>query len=205
MRLLQKVILLVGIVVLLSSCKKDQPGLVVGKIHKASKLATTEFTIDKIVHGTKEKRWIVKFGDAQFIAYSKAIVKAGVDLEKLSKDDIKIEDKSIELTLPPVEIINFSYPPQHFEKSDLSSNSFGNKITVFDQEQFFRQAEVAIRENLQYMGIVETTQKRTRTMLRVLLESLGYQEIYIKFKNDKLIFDKVKDPGKPDKEDPTNE
>ncbi len=175
----------------LLGCKKEEPGMVVGKIHKASKLATTEFTIDKIVHGTKNKRWIFKFNESSFIAYSKAIVKTGVDLEKLTKNDIEIDESSISLKLPPVEVITFSYPPHHFKKSDISDNSWGNKISVIEQEEFFRSAELAIRENLQYMGVVETTQRKTRTMLRTLLSSLGYNEIYIEFESDELIMDQV--------------
>ena len=66
---------------LFTACKKDNRALVVGKIHKASKLATTEFTIDKIVHGTKKKKlgWFIKLNEARFIAYSQAKVKAGVE------------------------------------------------------------------------------------------------------------------------------
>ncbi len=186
--------ILVVSVVSLTSCKKDNRGLVVGKIHKASKLATTEFTIDKIVHGTKTKKlgWFIRLNEARFIAYSKAKVKAGIDLRKLTKEDIVIEDRSITLKLPPIQIINFSYPPQNFvEDKRISKNRFANKINIVDQEEFFRRAELDIRNNLEYMGIVETTQEKTRSMLMVLLKSLDYEEIYIEFESDKLIIDKV--------------
>ena len=56
-----------------------------------------------------------------FLAHSKAIVKAGVDLEKLRKQDVDIEGKSISLKLPPVEVINFSYPSDHFMMDTLIS------------------------------------------------------------------------------------
>ena len=62
---------------------------------------------------------------------------------------------------------------------------------MFDQEEFFRQAELDIRNNLQHMGIVETTQQKTRNMLTVLLRSLGYEEVYIEFESNDLIIDKV--------------
>jgi len=184
-------ILLAGTLI---ACEQDNRALVVGKIHKASKLATTEFTIDKIVHGTKEKKigWFIRLNEARFIAYSKARVKAGIDLQKLSKEDIKISDKQIELQLPPVEVINFSYSPKDFvEDQTLSKNRFLNKISVIDQEEFFRRAELDIRNNLIHMGIVETTQQKTRSMLITLLRSLEYEEIYIAFESDELIIDQV--------------
>lgn len=181
---------------LLTSCKDDKRGLVVGKIQKASDLATTEFTVNKLVHGTKTKKvaWVFNLSEARFLAYSQAKIKTGIELGRLSKDDIEINGDVISLTLPPVKVINFSYPPESFYLDSLISdpNQFLNKITVAEQEHFFREAELDIRNNLKYIGIVETTQQNTRILLSRLLSSLGYNEIYINFKNDSLIVDEVK-------------
>lgn len=186
---------ILAIAFLAFSCQNDRRALVVGKIQSASKLATTEFTVDKIVHGTKVKKiaWVVKLNEARFLAYSQAKIKAGIDLNKLKADDIKIEGKRIEIELPPVEVINFSYPPDNFRMDEeiTDPKKFLNSISLEDQEKFFQDAEMDIRNNLEYMGIVETTQQHTRTMLKGLLKSLGYEEIYISFKSKELIIDKV--------------
>lgn len=177
------------------SCKNNDRALIVGKIQNASDLATTEFVIDKIVFGTKTKRLaFFKINEASFMAYSQAKVKAGIDLSKIRESDIRIEGNKIHLRLPPIEVINFSYPPASFVEDSLISNPriFLNKINIRDQEEFFRLAELDIRENLQYMGIVKTTQGHTRQMFNVLLGSLGYKEIYINFENDDLIISQVK-------------
>lgn len=177
------------------SCKKNDRALVVGKIQNASDLATTEFVIDKIVFGTKTKKLaFFKINEASFMAYSQAKVKAGIDLSKIRESDIRIDGNKIHLKLPPIEVINFSYPPASFVEDSLISNPkiFLNKINIRDQEEFFRLAELDIRENLQYMGIVKTTQNHTRQMFNVLLGSLGYEEIYISFENDDLIISQVK-------------
>ena len=169
-----------------------------GKIHKASKLATSEFTIDKIVHGTKAKKigWFIKLNEARFLMHSKVVVKAGINLEKLTREDIEIDNNSISLKLPPIEVINFSYPPDSFRiDNQITRNQFLNTITVVDQEEFLRRAELDVRNNLEHMGIVQTTQQRTRTMLTTMLRSLGYEEIYISFKSDELILDKVPEEG----------
>lgn len=186
---MKRLIYIVSFMVLLTACKDDR-GLVVGKIKKASKLATTEFTIDKIVYGVKRKRllWVVKLNEAKFLAHSKAIVKAGVNLEKLQKDDVDIQGKSISLKLPAVEVINFSYPAELFEMDTLvSTDAFLNKISLEDQESFFQDAEVDIRNSLKHMNIIEATEKKTRLMLENLLRTLGYQEIYIDFHKGELI------------------
>lgn len=177
------------------SCKEDKRGLVVGKIQKASELATTEFTVNKLVHGTKTKKiaWVFKLNEARFLAYSQAKIKTGIELGRLRKDDIEIEGDIISIMLPPVKVVNFSYPPESFYLDSLISdpNQFLNKISIEEQEHFFREAELDIRNNLKYIGIVETTQQNTRILLTRLLSSLGYNEIHINFRNDSLIVDEV--------------
>jgi hypothetical protein len=174
---------------LLISCRQDK-GYVVGKIKKASKLSTTEFRIDKIVFGVKDKRvlWLVKLNDAQFLAYSKAIIKAGIDLEQLQEEDVRIDGSKISLTLPAVQVINFSYPAESFKRDSLiSKNAFLNKVSLADQEAFFQDAETEIRNNLKYLDIVPTTERKTALMLETMLRVLGYEEIYIEFKKGELI------------------
>lgn len=192
--MLKRILFLCFIGLVMFACEQDHRALVVGKIQKASKLATTEFTVDKIVFGQKSKKiaFFIPLKDALFVAYSKAKVKTGVDLDKLSRHDVSIDGKSISITLPAVEVINFSYPPDLFEiDRNMSVNSWQNDINLMDQEKLFRAAEIDIRNNLAYMGIVKTTQTRTTTMLRTMLKSLGYEEIYIRFKTDNLIIDTV--------------
>lgn len=188
------VILAACLSLLTTSCENDKRALVVGKIYAASDLVTTEFTVDKVVFGTKTKNLLwFKFNEAQFMAYSQAKVKTGIDLSKIAETDIRIDGKKIELRLPPIEVINFSYPPESFVEDSLISDphAFLNRINIRDQEEFFRMAELDIRENLQYMGIVKTTQNHVRKMFSVLLRSLDYNEIYINFSSDDLLIPKV--------------
>lgn len=189
MRNLNWLILSILVLFILSSCN-NRRALVVGKIQKASKLATAEFKVDKLVYGVKNKRilWVFKLNEAQFLAKSQAVIKAGINLEKIQQEDIKISGNSISIKLPPVEVINFSYPAESFQKVDILSNdAFSTKINLEDQEKFFRDAEIDIRNSLKYMGIVETTREKTRIMLEAMLQNLGYKEIYIDFKDGELI------------------
>ncbi len=164
--------------------------MVVSKIRQASKLATTETAIDKIVFGTSEKRLlgIIRLNKARFAAYSKAVIKSGIDLNKINPKDISIDGKRIEINLPNVEVINFSYPFKDFKIDEsITEDKFLNSIDIFDQENFYRLAEMDIRNNLKYTGIIEATEQKTRLMLEGLLKNLGYEEIYITFKKGELI------------------
>ena len=178
--------LLVLLAIMVTSCKKDERRpLVVSKIQAAAKLATTEVTIEKFVFATKEKRllFLVKLNEAYFAANTEARVKLGIDLSKIHQEDIDIRDQSITLTLPPVEVLNFSYPFEKFKEDfTIRDDATLNKISVADIEEFYRQGEMDIRSNLQFMGLVDKTKTNTRVLLRGMLAGLGYEEIYIDFK-----------------------
>ena len=184
-----------GVLFLLASCQNNERAMVVGKIQEASDLVSTEYTIDKVVFGTKAKNilWI-QFSESQFMAYSQAKIKTGIDLSKIQEEDIIITGTKVELRLPPIEVINFSYPPSSFVEDSLISDPkvFLNNIGILEQEKFFRMAELDIRKNLKHMGMVKGTQDHTRKMFKMLLGALGYEEVYINFKSDELIVSEVK-------------
>ena len=177
------------IVCFLISCKQDERGLVIGKIQQASDLVVTEFVVDKVVFGKKKKNILfIPVNEASFLAYSRAKIKTGINLERIREADIQIEGKKITLILPTIEVINFSYPPEDFVEDSLISNPkrFLNSINLEDQETFFRLAELDIRDQLPYMGLVETSQNHARKLMFTLLKSFEFEEIFIHFKSDSL-------------------
>ena len=184
-------ILIILTLIILYSCKKeDQRHLIVSKIKSASKLATTETIIDKVVLGTQEKKLlgIIKINKAYFAANTQAIIKTGIDLTLLKEDDIKIEGKRISLEFPHIQVLDFSYPFSTYKiDSTITKNKFLNKIDILDHERFYMMAELDIRNNLQFTGIKEATEAKTRLLMEGLLKNLGYEEIYITFKQGALI------------------
>ncbi len=182
---MKKLIFILFLILLtFASCRKNKRYLVVSKIKSTAKLATTETIINKVIIGQKNKSLfgLVRLGSADFVAYSQATVKTGIDLTKLKRNDIKIDGNVIELKLPPVEVLDFSYPFNSYVMDTvLSDNDIFTKIDVIDQENYYRMAENDIRQQLKYMGIVEQTQENTRKLLQGLLVNLGYKEIYISF------------------------
>jgi hypothetical protein len=192
---MQKIYLLFLLLIVFSSCKKKDRYLVISKIQSASKLATTETTLDKIVFGTQEKKlfWLIRLNEARFVAYSKATVLSGIDLTELSPDDIKIEDQRIEILLPHVKVLDFQYPFSSYRiDSSITENAFLNSMDISDYEHFYQLAEMDIRKNLELMGIKEATQDKTRLLITGLLKNLGYEEIYIKFKEGGTFIEPLK-------------
>jgi uroporphyrinogen-III decarboxylase len=86
-------------------------------------------------------------------------------------------------------VLDFQYPFQKFVVDTvLLDDSWINRFDIIDYEEFYRRAELDIRENLQYTGIVETTQNKTRQLLTGLLKNLGYDAIFIEFDPTEQLF-----------------
>ncbi|MFZ6011279.1 MAG: DUF4230 domain-containing protein [Bacteroidota bacterium] len=185
-------IYLLIILLCLAGCQDKKRGIAISTIKSASKLATTEVTLSKMIFASQEKRFlhIIRLNEAYFAARTEAIVKAGVDLEKLGKDDVLIEGERITISLPPVKVIDFAYPFEKYKIDySITDNAFGNVITIEEHEKLYRQSEVEIRRVLPDMGIKEATERNTRVLLEGLLKSLGYTEVYISFKPGVFIDD----------------
>ncbi|SHN30294.1 Protein of unknown function [Cyclobacterium lianum] len=189
----------IGLLLILgfSACEKDERGMVIGKIQQASDLVVSEFVVDKVVFGKKTRNLLfIPVNEASFLAYSRAKIKTGIDLEKITEQDIEIDERKITLRLPPIEVINFSYPPEDFVEDSLISNPdrFLNEINLEDQETFFRMAEMDIRDNLPHMGLLSTSQDHARKLIHMVLKSFDFEEIYIHFKSDSLLIRQVNSP-----------
>lgn len=183
------------LVIFAVSCQKTKRHLAISKIRGVAKLSTTETIIDKVVVGEKGKKLFgfINLGNAEFVAYSEATVKTGIDLTKLKPRDVKINGDMIEVNLPAIEVLDFQYPFEKFRiDENLSDNDVFVRNDVIDQEFFFRQAELDIRKHLKYTGIIKQTESNTRKILEGLLFNLGYNEVYVSFKESKVLIQQVK-------------
>jgi hypothetical protein len=174
--------LLLAMLLVLSCNNKPDRALVISKLKNSAKLATVEYIVTKVI-STKDRNWFAK--DAYFFAETQAVIKAGIDLEKLKEEDVKIDGRKISIKLPPVEIVNFSYPAEGFkviEKySDESAIFKWNSIDVSEKDDLYRQGEADIRSNINDLGIIKSAQTNTGILLKRILTISGFDEIYIEF------------------------
>lgn len=178
----------------LTSCYQNDRSIVVSQVKSAAKLATTEFVLNKTILATRDKKLLlfIPLNAALFVAYTEAVVTAGIDATKLKKEDIVIEGNSISIKLPAIEVINFSYPFEKYKiDKELTHDEFLNKFTLEEHEELYRQSELEIRSLLKQIGVVEQTEEKTRALMENLLKNMGYTEVYIEFKESKTLFPKL--------------
>jgi hypothetical protein len=190
MKLIITLMLLVVLASTMNSCKEEytkgpRKAETISKLRNAAKLATVEYVVSKIILARQEN-WIAK--DAQFFALTQARITAGIDFDKLREENVKIEGTKINISLPPIEIINFSYPADSFQiidKYNLDPQWFArNKFDIEKKDEMFRQGELAIRESIKDLGITKSAQKNTVKLLTSLLQAAGYDEVYISFQDE---------------------
>ena len=173
------------------SCHRDPDrAMVISKLKNSAKLATVEYIVTKVI-SAKDKNWFAK--DAYFFAETEATIKAGIDLEKLKEEDVKIDGRKISIKLPPIEIINFSYPAEGFkviEKySDESAVFKWNSIDVSEKDDLYRQGEADIRANINNLGIIKSAQTNTAILMKRILTISGFDEIYIEFADNQKVLE----------------
>ena len=175
---------LLAVCFIVASCNSDKPdrAVVMSKLKNTAKLATVEYIVTKVI-SAKDKNWFAK--DAYFFAETEATIKAGIDLEKIKEEDVRIDGKRISIKLPPVEILNFSYPAEGFkvipEYTDESAFFKWNTLDVNEKDELYRQGEADIRASINELGIIKTAQTNTRTILKRILSLAGFEEIYLEF------------------------
>lgn len=140
----------------------------------------------------KKLLFLVNLNTATFLAHTEATVKTGIDLSKLREKNVTISGDRISLTLPPVEVINFSYPAEKFEIDPefTTEKVFLNHISIETIDELYRQGELEIRKSLSYLGVAEATENKTRLLVESLLKTLGYKEVYIEFEKSEHLFPK---------------
>jgi hypothetical protein len=179
-------ILLLSSTILLSCSKPQDKTFIVTKVRSASKLATTEVILNKIVWTDIQgrKKYSI-FKDKKMLMFNtEATLKLGVNLSKLNENDIMVFGDSLVITLPKVEILNFSYPHEKYEElypSDFNGIT-NNKTKVEQLDMIFREAETDIRNKVKYLGLETITEQKTRQFLSKFMAQSNYNNVVIKFK-----------------------
>lgn len=194
-------LLFVGVALLLSACQDTSDKIL--SLQEVSDLGTIEVHFSKIIvlkkdiGGERRILWFFKQygeGHALHVANSNAVVTLGIDVNRISKDDIHINDQHISVLLPPIEIIDFDFDTSHYTvdkkltKAEANANWLLSdvEITAKEIEASYRAAEEQLRHQLPYPRLVKMGERRTAVFFRQYLRKAGFEDIYITFKKSHL-------------------
>lgn len=156
----------------------------ISQIHAVSKLASLEVKLDKMLFATREKKinlilGSIKYGQAAYLVNTEATLLIGIDANKLQEDDVTIETGMISIILPPIELLDFSYPSERFVDCTLYITK--DKFSLEEKEEVYQKGEMAIRGLLPYLNLEEKAQDKIRLILGPVFSQMGFERIHIDF------------------------
>jgi Protein of unknown function (DUF4230) len=147
-----------------------------------SDLATTEFTVTKIVKANDNNTWYT-MGDRKILISCQATIKAGIDLSQLKEEDIIASGKKIELHLPEPKLVSFNMPPANIKVEYEAIGPLRSDFSSAERDALMVQAEQQIRNSVEDMGVYKTAKEHTMTFFINYLRRLGFEDIKLNFGN----------------------
>lgn len=172
-------LLLIGVVAMLSGCHKAELGIK-QKIRKAE-LGTVQYTVRQIIRNSDETWQIL--GDKKVLFSVKATLKAGINLDKMTDDDIIVNGKNITLILPKADLLAVNIQPRDIRVAYTKVSALRKNYTQKEYDQIMRAGETAIKADQSLRAaILADAQAGAQEFFELLLRSNGYNNIEIRFK-----------------------
>jgi hypothetical protein len=152
---------------------------VVRQIQQLQRLETVVYAMDKIVSGGYENKYLPRFlaGDRiLLIVYGD--VTAGVDLGRIEADSVRIDDKSVALTLPEAEIFSTRIDNQRTRVYSRETGLFSTVDPALESE-VRKEAERQIRQAAIDSGVLQAAIVNARQTLEAFLRGLGFERVEI--------------------------
>jgi len=155
-----------------SGLREENTVTVVKQVQTLSDLVTVKYVLEKVVI-LEDAKW---YGENRVLLLAHGIVKAGMDLKRVTPNDVTISGKKICLRLPPPQITDAYLDDA---KSQVIDHVTG-LLRVFDKdlEQTARANAVDdIRRAARMDGILDEADKRARLELELFLRQAGFEQV----------------------------
>lgn len=170
----------VSLLALFSCGTDDQPvrNSEIYEIRSIGTLSTSEYTVSKIIKLNDKGEWYT-WGDRKILISCKAKIKAGVNLNRLAPEDIKVEGKKITIELPEAEIISFEMNPDQIKTEMVDVSGFRADFSQHEKNHILQLGEKSIRKDLKQLNILQDAETNAIVFLTDFYKNLGFEEIII--------------------------
>src|SRR5881394_30589 len=149
--------------------KIQNTATIVKQVQTLAQLVTVKYVLEKVVI-LDDIKW---YGENRVLLLAHGIVKAGVDLQEIKPEDVRVEDKRIVLTLPRARITDVYLDDQKTRVVDRSTGllrTFDKDLEQNARRQAVDDLRIAARSN----RIYEDAEERARLQVANLFHHLGY-------------------------------
>jgi len=152
------------------------PVTYINEVRALARLETIQYSIEKVITAEiSQGTFDFLFGDKLlFVAHG--VVIAGIDMEKISPEQMRLENGVLYVTLPPAEIFIATLDNQKSYVYDRETGILNKSVQ--DLETLARQtAEDEIRRAALEDGILQQAQTNAENYLFRFFQALGYQNV----------------------------
>ena len=153
---------------------------VVRQIQQLQRLETVFFSMDKIVSGGWESRYLPTFLSGErllLIVYGD--VTAGVDLAGIGPSEVTVSGQTVRMKLPDAEVFSARVDNERTRVYSRESGLF-TSVSAGLESEVRREAERQIRQAALDNGILKTATENAHTTLTSFLRGLGFLEVEIR-------------------------
>lgn len=179
-----KTFLPITILLILAACKEPEVKPDVLALKEMGDLATVEYTITKIIKANDNKTWY-KVGERKILMSTEAVIKAGIDMESITKKNFTVDGKDIQVNLPEPKIISMSMPAERIKLEYEDVTLMRQPFKSAERDELLRQGEKQIREGLDSLGILEQARINTNLFVTNFLKRLGYRDVIVTYGGNK--------------------
>jgi hypothetical protein len=155
-----------------SALREENTATVVEQVQTLSDLVTVKYVLEKVVI-LEDAKW---YGENRVLLLAHGIVKAGIDLKRITPDDVTTSGKKISLRLPSPQITDAYLDDKNSQVIDHATGL----LRAFDKdlEQTARANAVDdIRRAARVDGILDEADKRARLELELFLRQAGFEKV----------------------------
>lgn len=162
--------------------KIEKETLIIKQINGVSELTTSKFVMEAIVPTSQEwKLGNLVVGKTQLLYIAHGQVRAGINLEKLNPEDVKIHNNTLKIKLPPPEILDSKIDVNRSRVYDYDRGFLNLGPDVAPELQTLAQRETlkTIVQEACKQGILEDANNRANLAINQLFINSGYENIEI--------------------------
>jgi hypothetical protein len=151
------------------------PVTIVRQMQDLSRLETAAFTIEKVITAESGEGALGFLFQDRLLLVAQGQVIAGIDLARMTEEDIQVAGDSVFVTMPAAEIFVATLNNENTYVYDRETAILGQQV---DLETLARQeAEAAILEAAIEEGILRMAQDNAEHYLVGLMKALGFNEV----------------------------
>ena len=157
--------------------KIQNTATILQQVQTLSDLVTVKYVLEKVVI-LEDIKW---YGENRVLLLAHGIVKAGVDLQQMKPQDVRLEEKKVLIRLPRAGITDVYLDDQKTRVVDRTTGvlrAFDKDLEQNARLQAVNDLKTAARAN----GIYEDAGERARLQLTNLFHQLGLQVEFVKDK-----------------------